>query len=68
VSPGYIGTEMTKRGMSNVERYAIWQEMTPMHRVGTPTDIAHAVWYLASDASAFATGTDLVVDGGYTAW
>ncbi len=68
VSPGYIGTEMTKRSMNNPERYAMWLEMTPMHRVGAPTDIAHAVWYLASDASGFATGTDLIVDGGYTAW
>jgi D-arabinitol 2-dehydrogenase len=42
--------------------------MTPMGRLGTPTDVAHAVWYLASDAAAYATGTDLIVDGGYTAW
>lgn len=68
VSPGYIGTEMTKASMNRPERSSVWLEMTPMHRVGKPTEIAHAVWYLASDASAFATGTDLVVDGGYTAW
>jgi len=68
VSPGYIGTEMTKRGMTNEEWYRIWKEMTPMGRVGEPVDIAHAVWYLASDAARFATGTDLIVDGGYTAW
>ncbi len=68
VSPGYIGTEMTKAGMSNEEWKRLWLEMTPMGRVGEPADIAHAVWYLASDASRFATGTNLVVDGGYTAW
>jgi len=68
VSPGYIGTEMTKRSLSIPERASTWLEMTPMHRIGTPADIAHAVWYLASDAAAFATGTDLVVDGGYTVW
>ncbi|MHB8626258.1 MAG: SDR family NAD(P)-dependent oxidoreductase [Aggregatilineales bacterium] len=68
VSPGYIGTEMTKRGLSNPDWAKTWLEMTPMGRVGEPTDIAHAVWYLASDAAAFATGTNLIVDGGYTAW
>jgi len=68
VSPGYIGTEMTKLGMSNPVWHRTWLEMTPMGRVGTPSEIAHAVWYLASDASSFATGTNLIVDGGYTAW
>jgi NAD(P)-dependent dehydrogenase (short-subunit alcohol dehydrogenase family) len=68
VSPGYIGTEMTKRGMNNPEWYKLWLELTPMKRVGTPSEIAHAVWYLASDAASFATGTNLVVDGGYTSW
>lgn len=68
VSPGYIGTEMTRRGMTNPEWNAMWHEMTPQHRVGEPADIANAVWYLASDAAKFATGTDLIVDGGYTSW
>ncbi len=68
VSPGYIGTEMTKQGMSNEDWHRQWLEMTPMGRVGEPTDIAHAVLYLASDAARFATGTNLIVDGGYTAW
>ncbi|HVR33864.1 MAG TPA: SDR family oxidoreductase [Acidimicrobiia bacterium] len=40
---------------------------TPLGRAGTPDDIAWAVVYLASDESGFVTGTDLVVDGGYTA-
>lgn len=66
VSPGYIGTEMTKRSLSRKELSDVWLEMTPMKRVGTPADIAHAVWYLASDAASFATGTDILVDGGYT--
>lgn len=68
VSPGYIGTEMTKQGMDNSEWYKTWLEMTPMKRVGEPSEIANAVWYLASDAASYATGTNLVVDGGYTCW
>ena len=68
VSPGYIGTEMTKLGMSNEAWKKEWLELTPLGRVGEPADVAHAVWYLASDAAKFATGTNLVVDGGYTSW
>ena len=59
---------MTRSCMSNEEWRRTWLEMTPLGRVGEPWDIAHAVWYLASDASRFATGTNLVVDGGYTSW
>ena len=68
VSPGYIGTDMTLAGMQDTEMSAVWLEMTPMGRVGAPEDIANAVYYLASPAAKFATGTNLVVDGGYTAW
>ncbi len=67
VSPGYIGTEMTKAGMAQGWGDT-WLDMTPMGRMGTPTEVAYAVWYLASDASSFATGTNLIVDGGYTIW
>ena len=42
--------------------------MTPMGRIGEPEDIANAIHYLASPAAKFATGTNLVVDGGYTSW
>ena len=38
----------------------------PMRRYATPEEIAPSVVYLASDASAFMTGTVLVIDGGYT--
>ncbi len=68
VSPGYIGTEMTKAGMENEYWKRTWLDMTPMGRVGEPAEIAHAVWYLASDAARFANGTNLVVDGAYTCW
>ena len=68
VSPGYIGTEMTKLGMRTPGWGETWLAMSPMRRLGKPVDVALAVLYLASDASAFATGTDLIVDGGYTIW
>jgi NAD(P)-dependent dehydrogenase (short-subunit alcohol dehydrogenase family) len=68
ISPGYIGTEMTKRGMSNADWYRDWLQFTPMGRVGEPREVASVVVFLASDASSYFTGSNLVVDGGYTCW
>jgi len=63
ISPGYTATELTK---DVIKPY--WSEKTPLGRVGTPEDMQGAVLYLASDASAFTTGTDILVDGGYCCW
>ena len=68
VSPGYIGTDMTADGMNNQEWYPKWLLMTPQGRVGAPEDVAAAIYYLASPAANYTTGTNLVVDGGYTSW
>ena len=68
VSPGYIGTDMTAEGMRNTDWYPTWLAMTPMGQVGAPEDVAAAIYYLASPAAKFTTGTNLVVDGGYTSW
>jgi NAD(P)-dependent dehydrogenase (short-subunit alcohol dehydrogenase family) len=66
--PGYIRTSLTKLGMSRSEWSEVWLSQTPMGRLAEPEEIAPAVLYLASDAASFATGTNLVVDGGYTSW
>ena len=68
VSPGYIGTDMTKPAMGIPEWYSVWLAMTPQGRVGEAEDVAAAIYYLASPAAKFTTGTNLVVDGGYTSW
>lgn len=69
VSPGYIGTELLTKGLKEYPDWGkIWLDMTPQGHLGKPSDVAHAVWYLASDAAVYATGTDLIIDGGYTLW
>lgn len=68
VSPGYIRTPLTELGMSKQEWADVWLSSTPMGRLAEPEEIAPAVLYLASDASSYATGTNLIIDGGYTSW
>jgi NAD(P)-dependent dehydrogenase (short-subunit alcohol dehydrogenase family) len=68
ISPGYIGTDMTKRGMANAEWRQAWLQCTPMGRVGEVSEVASAVLFLASDARSYFTGSNLVLDGGYTCW
>src|SRR5215468_5921885 len=66
ISPGYISTEMG-RG-ANPDWKAEWTRLTPMGRLGETREVASAVVYLASDASSYFTGSNLIVDGGYTCW
>ena len=65
VSPGFIATEMTKLGMASGWG-DVWLSMIPMARLGEPSEVANAVWYLASDAASYATGTELQLDGGFS--
>jgi NAD(P)-dependent dehydrogenase (short-subunit alcohol dehydrogenase family) len=69
IAPGYFVTPMTDRlKKRNAGFYQELIERIPLGRFGEPPDLAGAVVYLASPASAFITGNVLVVDGGYTAW
>jgi 3alpha(or 20beta)-hydroxysteroid dehydrogenase len=67
VCPGPIASDMSDANPDfaamDWEGYAA---QLPLRRLGQPNDIGEAVAWLASDASAFVTGTDLVVDGGLT--
>ena len=64
ISPGYMKTEMTLSSMAPL--FPDWEALTPMGRLGEPEELRGAMLFLASDASAYVTGHDLVVDGGYT--
>jgi NAD(P)-dependent dehydrogenase (short-subunit alcohol dehydrogenase family) len=68
ISPGYIGTPMTKRGLETPEWKEAWLSGTPMGRLGEPSEVAAVAVFLASPASSYMTGSNVVVDGGYTSW
>src|SRR5713101_6102599 len=67
VHPGFIDTPMTERSLSLPATREDRIRRTPLGRIGTTEDIAYGVLYLASDESSFVTGSELVIDGGYTA-
>src|SRR5690606_31054034 len=71
ISPGYTRTQLvddllqTPVGRDMAPK---WLALTPMGRMAEVTDLQGAVVYLASAASDFMTGADLVIDGGYCLW
>ncbi|TRO54766.1 glucose 1-dehydrogenase [Candidatus Bathyarchaeota archaeon] len=71
ISPGYTRTQLvedllkTPIGKDMMPR---WMSLTPMKRMAEVTDLQGAVVYLASEASDYMTGHDLVIDGGYSVW
>jgi NAD(P)-dependent dehydrogenase (short-subunit alcohol dehydrogenase family) len=68
VSPGPVDTPMSGRpGETPEEKAARLRSALPAGRAATPAEIAAAILHLASPASAFTLGTDLVVDGGAAA-
>jgi len=67
VSPGTIDSPWIDRVIAAGASREALVARQPLGRLGTPDEIAEAIVYLASDRAAFATGTNLVVDGGVTA-
>jgi NAD(P)-dependent dehydrogenase (short-subunit alcohol dehydrogenase family) len=67
VHPGPIVTPMTAAARADPERYALMLSRIPLGCYGQPEDVAYGVLYLAADESRWVTGSELVIDGGWTA-
>ncbi|CAO3623707.1 unnamed protein product [Cunninghamella echinulata] len=73
ISPGYFDTAMNQavlaqQGEEGVKMRQYWETHTPMGRLGMPHELKGVVTFLASDASTYVTGSEIIVDGGYTLW
>ena len=67
VHPGPIATPRNAERRADPALYALMVSRIPVGRYGQPEDIAKGALYLASDDAAFVTGSELVIDGGWTA-
>ena len=63
VSPGYILTELVE---PYSEYHSLWEPKIPLGRLGRPEELTGLYLYLASEASSYMTGSDIVIDGGYS--
>ena len=67
IHPAPIETDMTADIRNDADSFQNMLRRIPMARYGKPEEVAYAVLYLASDESSFVTGSEVVVDGGWTA-
>ena len=68
ISPGYMEGPLAGPLMKDPNYGPVWMDSTPMHRPGKPEELCPVAVLLASDASSLMTGSNVVIDGGYTAW
>ena len=66
LSPGYINTPMAAD--TPKELRDAWMPLIPQHRFGEPEELVPAILYMASSKAGYTTGSDVIVDGGYTAF
>lgn len=64
VHPAMINTKLIKGGAISEEQHKLDMEKYPLKRYGEPEEVAWAIIYLLSDASAWVTGTSMIIDGG----
>lgn len=67
IHPGPIDTEMIVESIGTPEGRTRSEERIPTGRVGTVDDVAYGALFLASDESSYMTGSELVIDGGFSA-
>lgn len=69
LSPGHVMTPMVEEVLkSNPGTQEIWESENMAHRLANPVEFKSAALFLLSRASSFMTGSNLVIDGGHTAW
>ena len=66
ISPGYIGTDLVLNAPQLRPLIEQWSAVSPMRRIGRPDELQAIAVYLAGDASSFTTGSDFIIDGGFT--
>lgn len=64
ICPGMVDTPLIHRGTVSEEQLRENAKLYPLKRYGQPEDVANAAIYLLSDAAAWVTGTEMIVDGG----
>lgn len=67
ISPGYMDTKLNRTPALSAQK-EIWKDRTPQRRLGEEDELDNAVVWLAGEGSAFCTGTDLIIDGGYSVY
>ncbi|MBN9797733.1 MULTISPECIES: SDR family NAD(P)-dependent oxidoreductase [Pseudonocardia] len=67
VVPGFVGTDQLLGRFAGTDRHRAMLANTPMGRLGRPEEVAAAVAFLLSRESGYTTGSELVVDGGWSA-
>lgn len=68
ISPGYIGTELVTSSPTLIPLIEKWNAMAPMGRLGKPEELQSICVYLAGDTSSFTTGSDFIIDGGFSSF
>ena len=71
ISPGYTKTALVEKLLESPEGKTMlpkWLEKIPLNRMALVSDLQGAAVYLASSASDYMTGSDIVIDGGYCCW
>src|SRR5690349_15010690 len=67
ISPGFVETDLTAPLRADAAKSAALLAQTPLGRFGKPEEIAAAALYICSDAAAYMTGNDILIDGGWCA-